>query len=257
MKIPVIDLDKVLHIGTLDAADAGRNYPNSYEGHNLSVSLCPEAWQRIARLGGYPLHALSREKGTFVDVRALREASETRAAILEWARDRRLIEDRPLWRAWILDGEIEDWRSVLCSSSDAAMEEVDPEWKFLEPSEIPGPDGKAGIEPVTVPVALGALREMTGVATGATSDATDDAIVAWAMSEAPALLGRPVDGVWWRDAYEPESLSAPLGCIFRHRVPDWSASPAIWSEIDDEDELARMPDTVWEEVSESPSPMVG
>lgn len=43
-EIAVVHLDAVYHIGTLNAADVGRNSGRgSLEGRCLSVSLCPHA----------------------------------------------------------------------------------------------------------------------------------------------------------------------------------------------------------------------
>ena len=52
MNLPVIRLSRVLHVGTMDieAFRARAGQRSSLEGHCLSVSLCPEAWEEIARL---------------------------------------------------------------------------------------------------------------------------------------------------------------------------------------------------------------
>lgn len=41
MQLPLLELDSVFHIGTLDPVDKGAR-GSSLEGHGLSVSLCPE-----------------------------------------------------------------------------------------------------------------------------------------------------------------------------------------------------------------------
>ena len=50
---PLAALGLVTHVGTFDPADKGRG-GESYEGTGLSVSVHPEDWEAIARLGGCP-----------------------------------------------------------------------------------------------------------------------------------------------------------------------------------------------------------
>ena len=57
------EYEPLTHIGTLNPKDKGRL---SYEGHGLSVSTCPEEWQRIARLGGLPWHTFEKRRSSFL-----------------------------------------------------------------------------------------------------------------------------------------------------------------------------------------------
>jgi hypothetical protein len=67
---PVRWISRVAHIGTLDPAAKGAF---SWEAHGLSVSLHPEEWEAIARLGGRPWHLLERTGGVFLDYWSLGE----------------------------------------------------------------------------------------------------------------------------------------------------------------------------------------
>lgn len=49
----LVALSRVYHVGSLDPADKGC-HGESYEGDGLSMSVHPEAWIAIARLGGLP-----------------------------------------------------------------------------------------------------------------------------------------------------------------------------------------------------------
>ncbi|WP_408903414.1 hypothetical protein [Methylobacterium radiotolerans] len=63
--VPIIELGRVHHVGSLDPARWGSLHRSSQEGPCLSVSLCPDAWTGIARLGGCDPHTLGRDGGIF------------------------------------------------------------------------------------------------------------------------------------------------------------------------------------------------
>ena len=255
MHSPLIILSRVLHIGTLDPADLGKNSgASSQEGRCLSVSLCPNAWQQIARLGGYPVHELTCSGGTFLDVHAVQNDQALLTAVLDWAGAKQLVQDRSLWKAWQYDDELECWRYILSASKQAAFEEADIEGVYDHPDELPGPGDRPGLECVTVPVATAMLQTLTGMPCGPETDSTDAAIVAWAMEQLPELIGRPVDGLWWRETYDPDGLSAPRGAIFPSRVPEWAARVCDLDAVDDDSELEATPETGIETVSRHPAP---
>jgi len=256
MQIPLIALDRVLHIGTLNPADLGRNAGStSQEGNFLSVSLCPLAWRRIARLGGYRLHELTRQGGLFVDVTAILDAPELLAPILDWARAEGLVEDRGTWQAWSYDSEADAWRFTSHPTEAKARHELGHDREDFDPEDVDEPDHGPAIRPVTVPVATAALRALLGENLDESFDATEAAARAWCLREAPALLGRPLDGVWWDEPYAPEVYHAPRGAIFPERVAAWGTRPLNWAGADDDHELSMMPETRWEDLpSPSPSP---
>lgn len=229
--IPLFQLDRVYHIGTLDPADQGRNSGgSSLEGRCLSVSLCPKAWQQIARLGGYPLHEFRKEGGTFVDMHAL-ERNGSLADILDWARNEGLIRDAILWKSWTWDDEWECWRSQLFESRGEAVEEADPDGRYDVDDDIPGPDGRPAVEEVSVPVGNERLARITGARTRPDEDVTDFVLLAFAMERSGA------DGAWWDEDYDLVRLSAPRGAIFPSRVGEWHAFPAEWHRVEDEREV--------------------
>jgi len=256
MRIPLIELPRVLHIGTLDPADRGGNAgTTSFEGHCLSVSLCPHAWREIAELGEDGLHEMTNGDGLFVDLLAVARDPEMLEAVLGWARSEGLVEDATAWRAWTLDTEEEVWRSALCDTLEEARMEADRDEEHEAPEdELEGPDGRPAIEAVTIPRSTARLEAMTGMNGRFHKDATEAAIMAWAMEEAPTLLGRPVDGVWWRLRHDPDSLVAPCGGIFPERVAAWAARPLDWEDVDDDEELDAMPDTAHAEPMPTPTP---
>ena len=119
MRVPVVNLPTVYHVGTLDPAHRGRQWASSHEGAGLSVSLCPAAWERIARLGGKPWQELTRHDALFLDLGAMDDA--LLAEIQGWAREADLLEPRLMWRAWRWDDESERWGYMLFGSMDEAV----------------------------------------------------------------------------------------------------------------------------------------
>lgn len=223
-EIPYVELDRVFHVGTMDPGHVGAGAGGaSLEGNCLSVSLCPHAWRYIARLGGQDLFELSKEGGLFVDVHALVDGGRL-PEIVEWAKSRGLAKEAALWKAWRFDDEAEEWRYVFCRTEEAAIEEG--------AEDGLGPDGVPAVSEATVPVGTWKLAQLTGMRIRDDEDATDAILLAFAMTEAHA------DGAWWRERFDPDTLSAPRGGIFQARVNGWQATQVRWAEVDDEEEMA-------------------
>jgi hypothetical protein len=253
MNIPVIRLNKVFHVGSLDRSRLGENSgASSQEGACLSVSLVPNAWASIARLGD-ELHVLETADGLFLDAVALLGDAAAKSEILDWAAGAGLAEMRTLWRAWSYDDETEEWRFMLLATREDALGECGlAEDDYVDGAAAPGPEGHAGIEPVDVPVGTAALRGLTGFAAPPDEDASDAIMVAFAMLRGEELAGRPFDGVWWCEIYAPEMLSSPRGGIFPERVKSWRTSRGSLQDVDDDAELNAMPDG--ETIASAPAP---
>lgn len=100
LPLPVVELPFALHVGTLLPQD---KTPYSHEGNGLSVSLHPEAWRQIARLGAsatwrieHPSRALR-----MLDLHSLSPA--LRHQVLAWAERAGLITRRTMYSAPLLD----------------------------------------------------------------------------------------------------------------------------------------------------------
>lgn len=217
-ELPIVELDRVWHVGSMDPARKGRN---SYEGGGLSVSIHPEEWAEIARLGG-ETWLLERGGGSFLDVHSLDDRQ--RQTIRAWALDRELCESITVFRAI---GEDEEGGTswIDCESRDEAMEELG---LFAVgdgyESELSGQSHSAEDVDAMI-VEVGGLRATRKLLDLMCHDrpaigelAEDLAIVAYAM----AVL--EVDGCWWDDRLDPARLSAPRGTIFEARLAEWAVS---------------------------------
>jgi hypothetical protein len=246
MDIPVIRLPMVFHVGTLDPANLGANSGGgSQEGACLSVSLCPNAWSAIVKLGD-ELHELRNAGGTFLDVCALLGDEDAKSDLTAWGIEEGYVRLRRLWRSWRYDSEADEWRFLLCRTQGEALEEArahDDE-DYSSSADVPAPDGHKGIEPMTVPIGTAKLSELTGYALRPDDEAWDALAVAYGMVSVPEETGIELDGVWWREIFDPARLSAPRGGIFPCRVENWDAKRASLHEVDDEFELGEMPGPV-------------
>lgn len=265
MHVPVIPLNRVLHIGTMRAEDVGSNHASSFEGNCLSVSLCPRAWERIARLGGDDLHELRTDDGLFLDMHAVMRDGEAVAALLDWAAESGLVAEREVWKLWTQDEYTRRWSFDFYPSREKAEDAARRIGGLGPDDEIRGPRKGPGIEAVTMPVATQGLQDASGLrclpfdpkgVQITPGDHLDAVVMAWAINEVPELIGRPLDGVWWRDTYSPDRLSAPRGGIFPGRVASWSAAPIEWNGVEDRREMRAMPATtvIEAEPATGPSP---
>lgn len=232
--LPVIRLSRVYHVGTLDPALRGTLHRSSQEGPCLSVSLCPQSWVEIARLGGSPLFALERDGAEFFDVLAAMDDPELRTFVLQWAEDEGLLAFREQWKAWQYDDETEEWRYFLADTREEAEAEVD---EFSR-----GPDDGPATELLMGFLATDELYARLGCGLFNPAFAIEFAFMQWAREGAPIHAGRSFDGVWFREDHAPERLSAPRGGIFPEAVASWSASAASWCAVTEED----APDTTLE-----------
>jgi len=226
--IPVVRVDEVFHVGALNAALRGA-CGDSQEGSCLSVSLCPQAWTEIARLGGSPTWRLTRRGAVFLDIHRAMADPQLLAAVLEWGRNEGLCAPAQRFRSYQWDSDFDDWRYMLCTTHEEALNEIVDE---TDSWETDGPGGGPLVREVTVNRGTTALSALVGVSERQLDDCDDLVLMAWAMK----TVG-PVDGVWWTETYDPQGLSAPRGGIFPEAVIGWRSEATDAHERDDLDLL--------------------
>lgn len=174
----------------------------SWEAHGLSVSVHPQEWEAIAKLGGRSWHLLAGkdgEDGVFLDYWAL--GPRARRRIAHWGVARGLVSRRFVHARRWWDDELEDTMITLHDTRAAALDEAE----GLDPGGV--------FRVVTYP-ATAQLERRIGMSAPA-FDAFDALLVCHVEDEHPDL-----DGVWWADRHGP--LSAPRGCIVPARLSHWS-----------------------------------
>lgn len=193
--LPTRQFETLFHVGTLNAADKGRQ-GRSLEGTGLSVSECPEAWRHIAKLGGLPLWELRRCNNQFLDYHALSPAQRT--LITEWALAEGLAQRITAWeRSWE-DGESgEIYIALYQTRYDAEKEAEEGEAIRAVPAlrSTEKLDAYAGYE-------LELLQVF------------DFLVLAYAEH-------LDFDGVFWADTLAVYALSAPRAVIFKDKLTAW------------------------------------
>lgn len=213
MAIETFDFESLVHIGQRPIMDPARQQKRrfSFEGPGLSVSVHPEEWAAIAKLGGFPWWELRRrdgEDGVFVDAIALPGSPEGRTLVREAVARGWIEPDHRAWRVSYLDEETDEERYFHADSLEDAEYEAE---------ELPG----ATISLVTTSVPLPPLQRRWS------RHFTQPLIADMAeeFASLQILESRGYDGAWWDERLDPDALSAPRGVIFVWRLPAWEALP--------------------------------
>lgn len=225
LAVPVINKDTVYHIGTLNPEHRGHFYSESQEGHCLSVSTCPLAWRKIAKLGGNPLHEMNSEAGSFVDLYAI--DGELKDAVVKWGIDEGLVEHKSLWQAWICDCENDSWGTMTFETQEAALDQLECD----EIEETEGPDGGVGVVEADVLVGTDKLAAITLQGSLSTKESFDLLAAVWAERNIGEAMG-----VWWDEELDVYAYSAPKGGIFPGKVNEWSAMEISWNDAPEDEE---------------------
>ena len=215
--VPVVSFNEPLwHVGSMNPADKN---DQSYEGAGLSVSVHPDDWEYIARLGDSPRWALERPRNGFLNYHDL--TGPQRAAITSWGVTRGYIEPVIGHLVSWQDLETDRDTTMLCTTRDEADEEAEEREGTVEQVDTFATTG-------TFPdptVRAGSLNEHDILTTIWAQECTD------------------LDGVWWEDRYDPEDLSCPRGVILPDRLDRWNLEggrPGL------EDQHPRNGDGTWQ-----------
>lgn len=183
--------EPLIHIGTLNLADKGEF---SYEGHGLSVSTCPEEWERIAQLSGH-WHTLSKVNHRFLDFHLL--TTDQRQWITDWGFDHGYVSLQTAYEVTVYDSEEDCDRVCLFETYEEALQEVEDDL------------------PVETQVLKATPRLLERLKCQIPLGLTFDLLTTLFVEE--ELLW---DGVFWEDDYG--YLSAPRAVIVPQQLPTWT-----------------------------------
>jgi hypothetical protein len=191
------NLSRVYHVGDMDTENPAvyRAAGSSYEGNGLSVSAHPEAWKRIARLGGGSTYALTKENPRFFD--AYDQGLKKEA--VDWCLANGFLEKRTYWQAMSRGGGVNTFS--LHDTREEAEKEAD------SPDFVCEHEGFAVVGPM-----LGYFRKEQKPS----RSLVEEYAIIW-FAEAAGF-----DGVWWSDSLSPNNYSAPRGVIFQHMLDSWT-----------------------------------
>lgn len=198
----MIYLAEVFHVGAFER-DQKRH--GSHEGEGLSVSLDPEAWRAIARLGDHPTWGLRCDEGAFVDVHAVRGSPALFGQVIKWAAHQGYLTRGRLAELHLKDDAGESVVELFATHDEAERE-------------------RAALGDLHAPIAMSERYLMTPrMAERAMSLRTDNHALALDHALNFFVEDRlpSVDGLWWADDFDPLGLSAPRGVICRSRLGRW------------------------------------
>jgi len=193
-ELPVERLAEVFHIGTMRAADKS---DFSYEGSGFSISLDPDAWEAIARLGGLPWWKLSKADGRFLMAHDLTEGR--REQISAWGIAEGYAVEITCYEVSRVDDELGgEVTSIYEDIAEAEWEAEECEAELTEGRTLKATEKLR--QAISVQTDLNCFDHLLGIYAEQMTD---------------------VDGIWWADEYG--HLSAPRGVIFRDRLHTWTA----------------------------------
>lgn len=209
IEIPTIEFCELFHVGNMDISQKQRN---SYEGSGLSVSDCPDAWTRIARLGGRNTNRLTKEKGIFLNYHVLGEA---RKKIKQWGLEQGFIEKQDVYLVSGMNENGEEYYMSYTNPEEAYEDYVDyvqyslEEELTLSKEEVLKKLRKSGYKATSKLLEVSMRDHIDPIET------LDLLVVAWAEQFTE------LDGVHWADIRDEEILSAPRSVIFNDKLKDW------------------------------------
>lgn len=195
----IIQRSRVLHVGSLDRSHKASN---SHEGSGLSVSLHPQLWRRIARLGDAPTYELSRRKARFINAYSAFQDTDLMDHIWAWAITHGYVLYGERFQVRYHDSEYEETRLLRCDSREEAEAEAE------------AVDGTVLVTSGYLPTT--AMAQRAGHTRLPLVFVNDFALAFWAEDCYPQI-----SGLWWNDELAPERLSAPRGVIFNDQIQDW------------------------------------
>ena len=194
--IPLIEIAEMWHIGSLDPSLSD---PTSFEGCLLSVSTCPDTWQRVARLSG-PLWKLSNPNASYLNAHVALENAKFKQQMLDWAHKRGLVDFKTVVKVSEFDDEMDANLTFSFDSYEDAEEEFDmDELQYTLEQECPVMTDKA-LEDYSL--------HRNGI-----QYSLDYILIDWAR-QVLCPSDENIKGIYWADAMDPSRLSAPRGGIF-------------------------------------------
>jgi hypothetical protein len=180
--------------------------PGSHEGAGLSVSLDPDAWRTIARLGDRPTWVLRRDEGAFLDVHSVRSDEVSFGHAIRWATRQGYIV-----RGRLVELHLRNDAGAAVIALFATRDEAERERTALGDTEASITASMRWLMTPRMAERAMALRPDDHAL------ALDHALSFFVEDCLPNI-----DGLWWTDDFDPAGLSAPRGVICESRLAYWA-----------------------------------
>lgn len=223
LQIPVHHINNIYHIGTLNAQD---KKAHSLEGNTLSVSLCPNAWSYIAKLGGNPLWNISHNTPlVFLDIYAF--IAQQQPTIMAWAIAQKHGYMGASYNVLMGDEENKDNNNIhymACDTLKEAIREIsDPDALLITDCKHTAHEAYNNNQEVIL-IKKDIILHQEYMHTHRIAYSTNG------MDNLAALYAEThfsahIHGIWWNDIYNPNRYSAPRGGIFYQHLPNLTITP--------------------------------
>jgi hypothetical protein len=203
-RFPTFLANTVCHVGNLSVSR--KLSSSSYEGPGLSVSLYPEEWAQIAKLGGdtYALSRIDGRPGTFVDMLKV-DARSMRDSLTRLLVERGLVTREKRWYVRFTDEDRKRTIGDFKTPEDANVE--------AESMDVHDVVVKSHTTAAATPALL---RYWNQFFTDAEPVDAFDVGLNYLVNEE----GR-YDGLWWHEDLDVFALSAPRGVIVPSKIKQW------------------------------------
>lgn len=201
--------------------------PMAIAGNAETVSACPNGWSYINDMTDVEVTELQKPSGKFVDISKMMNEEaldDGMRRLLLSAEKAGLVTFSELYRVnYSEDGD------QLGSSSHRTYEDA-MNVAFGNDSLISSQKEWVGTRK---------LAEQLGISEDlAVSKGDTYAVIA--MIEEYSKKGMPIDGIYWKEDYNPSSLKSPFMAIFPHKTQEWSSHPCPMP-ASDEELMKRLP----------------
>lgn len=193
----LFSIDSVWHVGNLDKM---KKSSFSLEGDLLSVSLTPKTWSKLARANGVN-HKLELKGALYVDFYDFLEHNLD--DIIRWANDKGYINKEKVYSFTYYDDEIDEELTFSFDTVDALVSE------FPDASDDEIHIDESYVLSETYIAQNKSSSKSKYDITNVQIEFIEDHVVA---------DNEQIVGIWWNDAFRPESFSAPRGGIFNSRL---------------------------------------
>lgn len=207
---------ELFHVGMLGGA-AGHNTSGNQEGPHLSVSMHPDDWTMIAKLGGQNTYRITNKMRPYKLMAFLEMEDEHKDLLLRYAVQEELLVPVTAFKVPVQRDEDSDDYDAFMMFDDREVAEYEAEELVENDPDYPG------IEEVSSYVA----SDMLNAYWSARHNEIDNLAHSGAVEAAICYLVEmfsDFDGVWFWEDYNPYAYSCPRGLIFQSRLKGFIAA---------------------------------
>lgn len=206
------EIKNLYHVGTMDIANKSQF---SLEGNGLSVSICPKAWMKIARISSSIIWSLYKKNMKMLDYYSLTENDFKIAT--NWGIEQGYLEECITYKSIKFDDEMDCELEMIHSTFEDACEEAcfEEEYtsyeEYLEFKEYE----YSRVEKITGYNPTKKLKIISMVNVDISNSEEINLLIFLEKNT-------DLDGVYWDEELDEYKYSAPRGVIFNSKVNTFS-----------------------------------